>query len=83
MKYVLALLLPPAAVLFYGQPRQVRINIVLTLLCWLPGVAHACLVVANSRGNRRERRRLEAMEQAWRQEELARFRARYDDRIAS
>lgn len=43
---VLAFLLPPAAVaLKSGFGQSFVINLILTLLMWLPGVIHALLVV--------------------------------------
>ena len=45
MRYFLAIILPPLAVLLCGKPIQFLLNIVLTLLFWLPGVVHALLVV--------------------------------------
>ena len=45
MRYFLAILLPPLAVLFCGKPVQFLLNILLTLLGWIPGVIHALLVV--------------------------------------
>lgn len=46
--YILALLLPPLAVLLCGKPLQALLNVVLTLFFLIPGVIHAILVV-NSR----------------------------------
>lgn len=45
MRYLLAILLPPVAVLLCGRPVQALLNLVLTLFLWVPGVVHACLVV--------------------------------------
>lgn len=45
MRYLLALILPPAAVLLCGKPVQFVLNILLSLLFWIPGVIHAVLVV--------------------------------------
>jgi uncharacterized membrane protein YqaE (UPF0057 family) len=45
MKYVLAILLPPLAVLMCGKPIQAVLNFFLTLCFWLPGVIHAWYVV--------------------------------------
>ena len=49
MRYVLAILLPPVAVLMYGRPGQALLNVVLTLIAWLPGVVHALIVISNAR----------------------------------
>lgn len=54
--FVLAVLLPPAAVLVArGCGAHFCLNILLTLLGWLPGLVHAWYVVA--RADRRERTR--------------------------
>lgn len=45
MRYLLALVLPPIAVLSCGKPIQALLNMVLTLCLWVPGVVHAVLVV--------------------------------------
>ena len=56
MLYLLALLLPPLAVLLCGKPFQALLNLVLTLLGWLPGAIHAILVVNNHENDRRTER---------------------------
>lgn len=53
MLYLLAILLPPVAVLFTGRPFQAVINLVLTLMLWVPGVIHAILVVNEHKANQR------------------------------
>jgi uncharacterized membrane protein YqaE (UPF0057 family) len=45
MRYLLAIVLPPLAVLLCGKPIQALLNLVLTLLGCLPGMVHAILVV--------------------------------------
>ena len=45
MRYFLAIILPPLAVLLCGKPFQFILNIFLTLLFWIPGVIHAFFVV--------------------------------------
>lgn len=45
MRYLLAIILPPVAVLLCGKPVQFMLNIFLTLLFWIPGAIHAVLVV--------------------------------------
>lgn len=49
LMYLLAILLPPVAVLIAGRPFQALINLGLTILLWLPGAIHAILVVRASR----------------------------------
>ena len=43
MRYLLAILIPPVAVLLCGKPIQFVLNIFLTLLFWVPGMIHAIL----------------------------------------
>jgi len=44
MRYLLAVLLPPVAVLICGKPVQALINLVLTLCFWIPGSIHALFI---------------------------------------
>jgi uncharacterized membrane protein YqaE (UPF0057 family) len=48
MRYLLAVLLPPAAVLLCGRPRLLFVSVVLTAGLWLPGAVHALLVVRDA-----------------------------------
>ena len=45
MRFLLALVLPPVAVLLCGKPFQAILNLFLTLCFWVPGAVHALLVV--------------------------------------
>ncbi len=45
MRYLLAIILPPVAVLICGKPIQALLNLVLTILFWIPGMIHALFVV--------------------------------------
>lgn len=45
MMYLLAILLPPVAVLLSGKPVQAVLNFILCIFFWIPGVIHAILVV--------------------------------------
>jgi uncharacterized membrane protein YqaE (UPF0057 family) len=45
MRYLLAIILPPIAVLICGKPIQALLNLVLTILLWIPGMIHALFVV--------------------------------------
>ncbi len=56
MLYLLALLLPPLAVLLCGKPFQALLNLVLTLLGWIPGAIHAILVVNSHENDKRTER---------------------------
>jgi len=44
MRYFLCIFLPPIAVLTTGKPLAVILNVLLTLIGWLPGVIHAIIV---------------------------------------
>lgn len=61
MRYVLALLLPPLAVLLCGKPIQFLLNILLCLFFWIPGVIHAILVVHEHLNDKRTERLIQAM----------------------
>ncbi|MEX1023662.1 MAG: YqaE/Pmp3 family membrane protein [Planctomycetota bacterium] len=63
MLYLVALLLPPLAVLLIGKPFQALLNLGLTLLGVLPGQIHACLVVHEHYADRRQRQALEMLQQ--------------------
>jgi uncharacterized membrane protein YqaE (UPF0057 family) len=54
--YLIAILLPPLGVLLAGKPFQAVINLVLTLLFYVPGLIHALLVVHNHYADRRTAR---------------------------
>ncbi len=57
--YLVAILLPPLAVLLKGKPIQAVLNVFLTLMLWVPGIIHAIMVVsaanADARNNRLEK----------------------------
>lgn len=61
MRYLLAILLPPVAVLLCGRPFQALLNLVLTLCVWVPGVVHALLVVHDYQTERRTERLIRAL----------------------
>ena len=56
MLYLVAILLPPVAVLIAGKPIQAVLNIGLTLLFWIPGMIHAFMVVGNYYADKRSGR---------------------------
>lgn len=56
MMYFLAIVLPPVAVLLTGRPFQAILNLVLTLLLWVPGVIHAILVVNEHKADQRAKK---------------------------
>ena len=47
MRILLAIVLPPLAVLLCGKPIQFLFNILLTLFFWVPGSIHAVLRTGN------------------------------------
>jgi len=61
MRYFLAIILPPVAVLLCGKPIQFLLNIILTILGWIPGVVHAILVVNSHLADKRANRIIEAV----------------------
>jgi uncharacterized membrane protein YqaE (UPF0057 family) len=62
MRYFLAIILPPLAVLLCGKPIQFVLNIFLTLLFWIPGVIHAILVVNSHLADKRTEKIVDAMQ---------------------
>lgn len=62
MRYFLAIILPPLAVLLCGKPIQFVLNIFLTLLFWIPGVIHAILVVNSHLADKRTKKIVDAMQ---------------------
>ena len=63
MLYLVAILMPPLAVLLCGKPFQAIINLVLTAFFWVPGVIHAVFVVHNHYADERTDRVIRAMRQ--------------------
>ena len=53
MRYLLAILFPPLAVICCGKASPVFMNLFLTLLGWIPGIIHAILVVNRFHTDRR------------------------------
>jgi uncharacterized membrane protein YqaE (UPF0057 family) len=62
MLYLVAVVLPPLAVLLCGKPFQALLSIPLTLLGWAPGVIHALFVVNNHYADQRAERMIRAVE---------------------
>lgn len=62
MRYFLAIFLPPVAVLLCGKPIQFVLNILLTILGWIPGAVHAILVVNSHLADKRADKIVKAME---------------------
>ena len=53
MRYFLCFLCPPLAVLTTGKLGSFVLNVILSLLFWIPGVVHAILVVSKFYDDRR------------------------------
>lgn len=62
--YLVAILLPPVAVLLCGKPVQAILNLLLTLLFWAPGAVHAILVVHTKQADERNERLIQAVKSA-------------------
>lgn len=62
MLYLLAIVLPPLAVFLCGKPVQGVLNILLTLLFWVPGIIHALFVVLSHKADQRMERLIKVME---------------------
>ena len=45
LRYFFCVVFPPLAVLLTGRIASFFLSLILTLLGWIPGVIHACLVV--------------------------------------
>lgn len=61
MMYLLAILLPPVAVLLSGKPMQAILNLILTLFFWFPGALHAILVVKDVKDDKRMNRYINSL----------------------
>ena len=45
LRYFFCIVLPPVAVLLTGRTGSFLLSLLLTVLGWVPGMIHACLVV--------------------------------------
>lgn len=60
--YLLAVLLPPVAVLLCGKPGSALVNLVLTVCCfWIGGIIHAVMIVHETKADQREERLVRMM----------------------
>jgi len=59
MLYLLAIVLPPLAVLLVGKPIQALLNLILTIFFWIPGAIHAILVVHDKKADQRMKKQAE------------------------
>lgn len=62
--YLLALILPPVAVLLTGRPVQALLCVPLTIFFWFPGVIYAVAVVGDSKAESRHRKLVRAVRAA-------------------
>ena len=63
MRYLLAIVLPPVAVLLCGKPFQAVLNLILTMFLWIPGVVHALFVVNSHLADVRTEKMIAAVKQ--------------------
>ena len=63
MRYLVAILCPPIAVLSVGRPAQAAVNVALTLCLIVPGVMHALMIVDRYYTERRNSALMEAITQ--------------------
>jgi len=61
MRYLLAILLPPATVLLCGKPVRAVLIAVLTVCFWIPGIIHALFVVSSHLADKRTDKLIGAM----------------------
>lgn len=61
MIYVLAIFLPPLALLIRGKVGHAILNVFLCLFFWLPGVIHAIAVIADDKAKERNAALLKAL----------------------
>ncbi len=76
MLYLLAVLVPPLAVLLAGKPFQAILNVLLTLLFWIPGTVHAIFVAHNYYADKWQDRMLREMRRMDRDQDRFRDRGR-------
>lgn len=62
MLYIVAVLLPPLAVLVCRKPFQALLNLLLCLFFYIPGMIHALMIVHDHYADRRSQKLLRAME---------------------
>jgi uncharacterized membrane protein YqaE (UPF0057 family) len=63
LRYLLAILLPPVAVLLCGRPFLAILNVLLTLCLYVPGMIHALFVVSSCEADRRNKELIKALAQ--------------------
>ena len=63
MMYLLAIILPPIAVLICRKPIQAILNLILTLIFWIPGMIHALFVAHGYYADKRTEKIVEAIKE--------------------
>ncbi|HEY6206917.1 MAG TPA: YqaE/Pmp3 family membrane protein [Chthoniobacterales bacterium] len=58
LRYFFCIVFPPLAVLMTGRLASFFLSIILTLLGWIPGIIHACLVVNDYHAEERAARQV-------------------------
>jgi uncharacterized membrane protein YqaE (UPF0057 family) len=53
LRYFFCVVFPPIAVLMTGRIASFFLSLLLTLLGWIPGIIHACLVVSDYQAEQR------------------------------
>ena len=61
MRYLLAILLPPVAVLLCGKPLTALLNLLLWALFIIPGIVHALIVVSSHNADVRMKKHTKAV----------------------
>ncbi|MBN1126293.1 MAG: YqaE/Pmp3 family membrane protein [Sedimentisphaerales bacterium] len=64
MRYLIAILCPPLAVLLCGKPIQTLLNLILTLFLYIPGLIHALFVVNNHMADLRNKKLIQAIQES-------------------
>jgi uncharacterized protein (TIGR03067 family) len=64
MRYFLAIVMPPLAVIACEKYFQFLLSIVLTLCFWIPGVIHALLVVSTKKADERQHNLIRALRES-------------------
>lgn len=66
MKYLIAILLPPLAVLMCGKFFQFFLSIIFTICFWVPGIIHALFVVSSYEADKRNQKVIQAIREGQR-----------------
>lgn len=64
MLYLLAVLLPPVAVILKGKPIQALLNLLLTICFYVPGIIHAWIVINGANKDKRMKQQAKLIAEA-------------------